>query len=791
VWAGLVGAALAGVAPDLEGWPDDVSAPTVSGCRELVWPPNTDGPASELRVRAQLGVDGRITEAQVVSGPEPLRAAALEAVATCTITPAVFDGAPAEVPLDLVVTVDPPPVSLTAVVRLRGDGGPLPNVPLIVAGREVRTDDAGRAVFRNLPAGEHAVRSGDPRFAVVGAATVRAGGPDSTAEVWWSAEQGWELVARYSAETDRPGTHVISREEIRITPGTLDDPVRAVSARPGMVRTPFDSGWLIVRGGDPGDTGLYLDGVRIPLLYHLGGFVSVVHPGFVEEVRFWPGATPARTGRQIAGAVDVVPRKLGDERRIQAGANLAFAQAYVEIPTRGGGFAAAFRRSYLDGVLALVYGPEQARIAPRFWDVQARLTGDRYALTFLGLQDGIDAPTGEDTDTIEIRQSAAQLQGRLDVPIREVELRITPWVASWERGVDGSREPQETREFFPGARVELRPTRREGARWALGAEGEYRTYAIQQATIARRRPAMLVDPYADLRVGRELRFDAGLRLETLFVDGHLPRMELSPRATVTWGPTDALEVHVEASRSHKPPDTALLIGLPDGAYLDLERSDAVGAGVAARGGPAEFTAALWTRRMRGLAGFEDDGSVDGLFGRADGLETQLTIDRASVQIRAIYQLSRSTRWEDPGGQLTARVTPWDQPHRVQLTALGRLPHDWSLAGRFRFSSGFPAPRTPTDTYDILTGATEQLGPELGRLRPFAAGDVKVTRRFLLRTWRIDAYLDLQNLGPRVFEPIITGFDDSDPAYSKGLPFLPVFGVDAVFWPRRDPASGSR
>lgn len=767
---------------DTEGWPEDVSVPVLSGCPEVAWPVGTVGEAFEARAHATLTAEGALRDGHIESPYPELDGAIAEALAGCTVVPATFQGEPADVRVTFVVAVDAPPVSLRATVRLRGEGFVLPGFDLVVAGQVARTDDDGVAVLRNLAPGEAPVSTGDPRYRVTSDPTVTIGSEPSTADVWVAADEGWEIVARYSKETDRPGTHTITQEEIRITPGSLSDPVRGVSARPGLVRTPFDSGWLLVRGGDPGDTGLYLDGVRIPLLYHLGGFTSAVHPQMVQEVRFWPGSTPARYGRQLSGAVDVIGRDLGERPQIIAGANLAFTHAFVEIPTKGGGFAAAFRRSYLDAVLALAIGADRARIAPRFWDVQARLTGERYSLMFIGLSDGIDAPTGSGTNTVEIVQRAGQLQGRLDVPIRNLRLRISPWVASWRRGIDGSQEPQSTVEFFPGARIELSPTGR-GLQWRAGVEGEYRTYAISQGTAARRRAAQLIDPYVDVRIGKGVQADIGVRADSLFVEGQLPRAEVSPRGVLRWTATDWLTLSAEAGRSHKPPDGALLIGLPDGAYLDLERSDQAGVGLTLRRGVATLDSNVWTRRMSRLAGFERDNSVGGLFGRADGIENQVTVAWPDLTVRAIYQYTRSTRWEDPGGQLERNPTPWDQPHRVQVVALGQLPRDWAISGRLRYNSGFPAPRTSTTAYDLLTDVTTELGPELGRLQPFASLDLKINHRFLLRTWQIDAYIDFENIGPRVFEPIITGFDDTDPAYSKGLPFLPVFGVDGVFWPR--------
>lgn len=767
-----IATAVAGVTVVSEGWPEDVELPVLVGSCPLPSPPPPEPAPLEWRLTGTLTAEGRF---QPDPGSEEPN------LSGCEFSPARFLGEPVEVPIELVAVGPQPPIDVEVVARLRGDGSTLPDLPLAIGSQAVTTDEEGYAGFRNL-AGEVEIRSLDPRYRITRPVI---GAPTTVPQmIWVASEEGWELVARYSPEADRPGTQVIGREEIHLAPGTAGDPIRALANRPGLVRTPFESGWLLVRGGEPGHTGLYLEGVRIPLLYHLGGFTSVIHPEITGELQFWPGTTPARYGRHLSGAANVVPRRLGKKRQLVAGANLVFAHAFVEVPTRRGGFAASFRRSYLDAVLTAAVGSERARIAPRFWDVNARLAGKGYSVTFLGLSDSIDAPTGDGDQTVKISQTAGQLQGRFVIPVKKLELQISPWIASWRRAIDGSGAPQSTVEYFPGLRAELHGGWK-SLKWVAGAEGEYRTYRIRQENNLRRAPAQLVDPYLEMRVGGALMLDAGVRLETLFVQEQLPRAELSPRGALRWRPTDWLELNAEASRTHRPPNPAYLVGLPDGTYLDLERADAIGGGAQLSAGPWTLQAAGWTRWMRDLAGFERDGSLGGLYGRATGLESQITAEWTNLSLRAIYQYTRSTRWEDPGGQLERNLAPWDQPHRLQLVAIGQLPRNWAVSGRIRYSSGFPAPRRQTDAYDILTDQITVLRPTDGRLKPFVGVDLKVTHRFLFRTWRLDVYLDVQNLtNSRTFEPIITGFDDSDPAYSKGLPTLPVFGVDGAFWPSR-------
>ena len=57
------------------------------------------------------------------------------------------------------------------------------------------------------------------------------------------------------------------------------------------------------RGAPPGNVGYFIDGVRVPYLYHVGLGPSVIHPGLVDRVDLYPGGYPARFGRFAGGIV--------------------------------------------------------------------------------------------------------------------------------------------------------------------------------------------------------------------------------------------------------------------------------------------------------------------------------------------------------------------------------------------------------------------------------------------------------------------------------------------------------
>src|SRR5262249_42168606 len=90
-----------------------------------------------------------------------------------------------------------------------------------------------------------------------------------------------------------PGVPSFTRAEVRLLPGAFGDPFRAIDALPGV--TPLASGvpFFYVRGAPPGNVGYFLDGIRVPLLYHIGLGPSVVHPAIMDRVDLYPGGYPA------------------------------------------------------------------------------------------------------------------------------------------------------------------------------------------------------------------------------------------------------------------------------------------------------------------------------------------------------------------------------------------------------------------------------------------------------------------------------------------------------------------
>ncbi len=132
--------------------------------------------------------------------------------------------------------------------------------------------------------------------------------------------------------------------------------------------------FFYVRGAPPGNVGYFLDGVRVPYLYHVGLGPSVVNPAMVERVDLYPGGYPASFGRFAGGIVSgevtsprTDPHGEGNVRIFDLGgmAETGFADGRGTVMLGG-------RYSYTAAILSLI--APHTDLAYR--DFQARVTYD-------------------------------------------------------------------------------------------------------------------------------------------------------------------------------------------------------------------------------------------------------------------------------------------------------------------------------------------------------------------------------------------------------------------------------
>ncbi|MES1205545.1 MAG: Plug domain-containing protein, partial [Pseudomonadota bacterium] len=204
------------------------------------------------------------------------------------------------------------------------------------------------------------------------AADVEVCGPDTASLTWRltpdDSHARHETVVR--AKPVQPSMR-LTKEELTQTAGTMGDPLRALESLPGVVTIAWPAPIYAVRGSNPGNTGFFLDNIRIPALFHLALGPSVIHPYFLDGLQFYPGGYPAQFGRYVAGLVAADTRAAPTDRvHSSIDVRLFDAGALVSAPLPGnGGVAVAARYSYT-GELVSIFDPG-IRLA--YWDYQLRV----------------------------------------------------------------------------------------------------------------------------------------------------------------------------------------------------------------------------------------------------------------------------------------------------------------------------------------------------------------------------------------------------------------------------------
>ncbi len=375
----------------------------------------------------EIGDDGKVGEVEVVKGAAPdFDAAAVVAAKQFIFEPAEIDHQPAPVKItyryDFTIVEQivkaGPQINFDGVVLERLSKKPLPRVSVKITDLEAAaavTDLDGKFAFTDVPVGTHKIQLAHPKLITVMTEETIAVGKRRTVkylvEEKDDEDEGISIVVRAPRIKKEAVETRIRTEEARRVPGTQGDTLKVVQNLPGVARSSFGSGDLIIWGAAPNETKVNVDGVQIPTLYHVGGFRSTINSDLVRSINLSPGSYGADYGRGIGGLVriDLGPLpKEGTHGYIAADVLDASALLSTAI-TPQLRLAVAGRISYLDQLLPLVTSADVGDFVPipRYDDYQARATlalrpDEELALTFLASDDHLKRAIPSD-DPNEVR----------------------------------------------------------------------------------------------------------------------------------------------------------------------------------------------------------------------------------------------------------------------------------------------------------------------------------------------------------------------------------------------------
>ena len=428
------------------------------------------GLTGQVTLEIEISDEGEVTDAAVTTpAGHGFDEAALAAARKLRFSPAEIDGKPSAVRIeyrfDFTLTpapAEPPPAggatgeAPPAPANLRGHvlemGTRLPVVAALVqaGGKSAYTDRDGRFALA-VPLGEVKVVVTDEahaRYEVT--ETILEG--KATEVAYWVLRTRLspnETVVTAQREKREVSHQALTVGEITRIPGVSGDTVKVVQNLPGVARAPFGSGQLIVRGGNPRDTRVYVDGLPVPAVFHFGGLTSIYSSELLKEVEFQAGNFGATSGRAIGGRVNLVTRDPGDRFHAVGDVNLYQATAMVEgRPTENLGLALAARRSYADFVIRQAVkhmdNAPGVSVAPRYYDLQSKLAwkatpDDTVRLDFFGSSDrmvftNVDDRRPHQPRRDQVRQPVLQGQPAIRPPPRRRHAACScRWAAAGRR----------------------------------------------------------------------------------------------------------------------------------------------------------------------------------------------------------------------------------------------------------------------------------------------------------------------------------------------------------------------
>jgi len=771
--------------------PEFVEAPDVS-LPEGAAPLDED---AVVDLMLQIGADGAVADAAVAT---PVRAdvdaAVLAAVPSMRFRPAMRDGAPipARVRFRFVVRRTEPPAEAAAATP--------PDTP-----SESRSD----------------TRSVDAQTAPPTPAPPAPAEPEPAAQAFGARAR---VIAREPGAASRV---TLTGAELTTVPGTFGEPLRVVATLPGVARSPFGLGFFLVRGASFENTGFFVDGFPVPLLYHLGAGPAVISSRLVDQLDFYPGGYPASYGRFNAGLISLRTAPPPTERpRFEAEIDVFRGSVMGILPFADGqgSVAAAFRRSYYELILPLVLDGFELS----FTDYQLRLDYRvsprvRTSLFFFGSQDRLDVSQSVGSADTSGTASTALLY-RFHRVIGKVELKIAPELRAtfatsvgYDETSTLQRNPGRSDLFLDagailvGQRADLVWNVSDGHRLTLGVDaltwlltvgaqvpqppgfGEYPSpgFAPSTTSVSADVPIYGVAPYVEERLAfGPLELVGALRLDA-YRYGNLRALRADPRVVVRYKPVEALTIKAATGLfSQQPQPFQLLPGLGND-QLRPSRSWQTSAGIEltlpwdlyieSQG----FYTQMWSLVRGGAALVQDGGEARQQFffddgeGRSYGLELLVRRKVAEGFYGWLsYTLSRSERFL-AGGEVAPFL--FDQTHVLNFAAS----YQWwrfRFGARFQLATGRPTQAVVGAVYDadddgyraIRTGLTD-------RLPAFHQLDLRVDYEFPLGPTEASVYVEGINVYNQInSEGYRYQYDFARQARLPGLPALGTVGFRVVY-----------
>jgi hypothetical protein len=602
---------------------------------------------------------------------------------------------------------------------------------------------------------------------------------------------------------------------------------------PGIQRAPFGLGLVLVRGSNPDDTGIFVDGHEVPSLYHFLGGPSIFNVEMLDSIDLYPGGFPARFGRHHGGAIALELRPTKSDG-VHGSAKVDFLDSggYLRAPiTKNLSISFAGRRSYVDAFLGLVLPDPgegaQRIVTPVYYDYAGRVDYDLAERGRLGLF----AIGSSDTLHVLDQDPDANVSTNLNTAVKffrvigsytrslggDLELTLSP---AWGRDtVTFSGAQAEAAGPFTSVglvnttlsyrmRVHGRATPYLALDTGLDVLSRVTSYQalvpvddgliqsggvdIPPSEVFRGAATLGLGAYVDagLDVTPRLKLIPSLRLDSYVIEGQ-DVLSIDPRLVARYQVRKDLTLKAYAGEFSQPPQPEAVDSRFGNPQVGSEHATHVGFGCEWR--PDRMWSVdgeIYFVRRRDLVIFSDElvANDDGTFtavnfingGRRQTYGAEVLIKR-EISERAFGWLSYTfsvARQRNPG-YTHATPTAFDQPHVLNAVGSYKLGRGYEVGLRFQLASGRPDTPVLGATYNADTGEYEPVRGELRSVRvpTFRQIDARLEKQWLYERWSLGLYLDVINVANfQNVEAIEYDYRYRESAPVTSFPILPTLGV---------------
>ncbi len=639
-------------------------------------------------------------------------------------------------------------------------------------------------------------------------------------------DPGASLEVKYYVEPDRReryrtivwgdegkamvGRTTLAEAEISEVAGTAGDPIRVIMLMPGVTTSMSGLGYPVVRGILPGDARYEMDGVQVPMLYHLGFGTAVVNPRFTSGIVFQPGGYSVQHG-QFPGAL-----VMGQAARAPEHPTTATDLSIIQMSLFHAQPVAENLQTLVAGrmgTLGLIVEGIASDAIFKYWDYQSKTfwqPGARDQVEFLAFGAGNkvgEKLEGGGEDVVEI--------GFQRLLLRERHTRDKGWLqVEVEYGKEGFLAPEDEEEgnealdaqySYGGLRGTASAAVGPGLELHWGAEGYLQDFDFIPDTDSLSIPGdgITLGAYVEAEwAPGDWTLIPGIRVDhyRYGIDAGPRQTGVDPRLGLGYQLTNWLVAKASFGVYHGPPRVTLaegpvvigpvpgMVGI--GLERDLTRTRQLAGGLEAQL-PGGFQAVVqgYDSRLRTGLDFSLTERNLGLESAANGEEELLASKGRSYGMEfvlrrhlrgsafgwATYSLSHSERSADGYGTMPFM---FDQTHVVNTVVSWEVGRHWTLGAAYHFHTG--RPYTP----EFWDGSGED---GIGHGRPFSQRlpsfwklDVRIQKREVYETWYFDFYIDILNV---TFNRETIGYDANPfgkPQKNEALFFVPMLGLRAVF-----------